>query len=187
MSERLASSNEHHVKTPEASLESKKNLEKIEAAAQHDKEKQHHQVDKIRHEIESRALSKKEQSKVESETSATWHAGDHRHSKAEGYKKTMQRVQAHLPSKSRTFSKLLHNKTVERLSEVSAVTIARPNCVLIGATFSLIGSILLLFASKRYGFEYNYFVIVVLFAIGYLTGLVWDVIVLLLAKKRMED
>src|SRR5215216_5500549 len=51
---------------------------------------------------------------------------------------TMKEVQSQMSGPSRTFSKVIHNKTVEKVSEVAGDTIARPNAMLSGAVFAFI-------------------------------------------------
>ena len=87
------------------------------------------------------------------------------------YSRAMTRVRKHLSIPSRAFSKVVHSKSLEKPSEVIGNTVARPSGMLGGAFVAAIGSSILLWVTKHYGYEYNYLAVILLFVIGLTLGL----------------
>lgn len=91
--------------------------------------------------------------------------------KADAFNRTLIKVRRQLNPVDRVFSKLVHQPVIDAVSEFSGKTIARPSGLLGGGLFALIGSSLLLYISKHYGFEYNFTVFLIMFAGGFAAGL----------------
>jgi hypothetical protein len=87
------------------------------------------------------------------------------------YKRTLQNVRKDLSAPERTLSKIVHNPTVDAVSEVAGKTIARPSGFLMGSVFAFIGSSAFLWISKHYGYKYNFLLFVIFFAAGFVLGL----------------
>lgn len=87
------------------------------------------------------------------------------------YQRTLTRIRKDLPLPERAFSKVVHNKAVDALSEAGAKTIARPSGVLAGGFFAFIGSSVFLWVSKHYGYEYNFLLFALLFIAGFAIGI----------------
>lgn len=68
------------------------------------------------------------------------------------YRDTMQSLRRHLGPASKSFSKVIHNPTVENVSEVVGKTVARPSVTLGATTTALIIGSLTYITAKRYGF-----------------------------------
>ncbi len=152
--------------------ESRKNLEAIHKKAEQSQEMTEKHVEQAKSKVEKQAISGKEYSVGEREK-PTGHSTSHvshKALKADSFKKTMSHARQKLPKSERTFSKLIHNKKVEAVSEVSSKTIARPSGILGGGIFALTGSILLLYMAKHYGFEYNFIVFILFFVGGFFIG-----------------
>lgn len=140
-------------------------------APEHHHDRHNHQ-ESARKAVEAAALSTDETNKAAEQHADTPQAqpvlGVQQALKTAAYKNTLRRVQSELPPMQRTFSKFIHNPTVDTVSDVSSKTIARSVGTLGGAITALLGSIGLLFYSKHYGFTYNYAIIFGLFLAGYL-------------------
>jgi hypothetical protein len=104
--------------------------------------------------------------------------------KTTAYDRTLQSVRQRLPKQAQLFSKVAHNKTVEAISNVSAKTVARPSGLLVGSIFAFVGSLLLLYFSKHYGFTYNYALFMLLFICGFLLGAVIELIIWSLYRTK---
>jgi hypothetical protein len=149
-------------------------------------------LDNIRKELESRAekhqgetpsiedLSKKvEQHAVSGKEQVPHHSSERKHHpvlinkqlKDMAYSRSMTRVRKHLSLPSRTLSKAVHSKFLERPSELAEKTIARPSSLLGGAFVSAFGTTILLWLTKRNGYEYNYLAVILLFVGGMALGL----------------
>ncbi len=87
------------------------------------------------------------------------------------YSRALTRTRKHLSIPSRLLSRVVHSKALDRPSETVGKTIARPSSMLGGAFFALVGTSALLWITKKYGYEYNYLAVIVLFGIGMLVGL----------------
>lgn len=90
--------------------------------------------------------------------------------KEDAYKRTIGRIQNKLTGPDRRFSKIVHNPTVERASNIAAQSVGRPIGLLGGALFSLVGSAVFLYITRHFGYAYNYGVILFLFVIGYIAA-----------------
>jgi hypothetical protein len=88
------------------------------------------------------------------------------------FARTLTRTRKRLNGTERTLSRIIHNPTVDRVSEVASKTVARPPALLGGAITAFFGSIALLFIVKRFGYEYNYTLFFILFVGGYVIGVV---------------
>ncbi len=98
--------------------------------------------------------------------------------KAQAYERTLAKIRSHLSAPARSFSRLVHNPLVEKVSGAGAQTVGRPSGLLGGSIVAFFGSVVTLYYSKHYGFRYNYLVLFVLFVGGFAAGasielLVW--------------
>jgi len=92
----------------------------------------------------------------------------------ESYGRTMKRVQAELPINSRLFSKVIHNKVIEKTSDILGNTIARPNALLSGAVFALILTLVTYVIAKKIGYLLSGSESIIAFTIGWIIGLIYD-------------
>ncbi len=106
--------------------------------------------------------------------------------KSNAYEHTLRRVQQKLPKTARAFSKIAHNKTVETVSNVSAQTVGRPSGILGGSICALMGSLILLYYSRHYGFKYNYSLFFLLFIGGFLVGALAELAIWLLYSRKQR-
>lgn len=107
----------------------------------------------------------------------------HQAIKSDSYKSLLARARQNLPAVSRQLSKIIHQKNIEAISNVGARTVARPSGLLGGGIGALLGSITLLYASKHYGFSYNYAFFLVAFLVGFAAGLTIEAL-LRVVKRR---
>jgi hypothetical protein len=90
------------------------------------------------------------------------------------FKTTMNEVQAQLSTPSRTFSKVIHNKAIERASDAAASTIARPNAMLSGAVFAFVLTLTVYLVAKNLGYPLSGFETIGAFVLGWIIGIVYD-------------
>lgn len=107
--------------------------------------------------------------------------------KSGAYQHTLLRIQQRLPKQVRIFSKFTHQKTVEAISETSAKTIARPSGLLGGSLCAFLGSLMLLYYSKHYGFTYNYGLFLILFVGGFVGGIIIEVGLWTLTRRKQLE
>lgn len=97
--------------------------------------------------------------------------------KENSLKGSLRRVQKDLKPYQRPFSKLIHNRAVEYISEAGAKTVGRPSGLLAGGVAFFSVSVVVLFVSRYYGYEYNFFIGLISFPIGFLVGLAGEFII----------
>lgn len=173
MSEKLQNSGEYkHSESLDLAAESRKNLEKIHEKGEKSEELTSKHIEHAKSKVETQAISGKEYTVGEKESTShsSTHSYNQKELKAESFNKTINHVRKKLPKSSRYFSKVIHNKKIESVSEVGAKTVARPSGILGGGIASFIGSALILYLAKHYGFEYNFFSFILLFIIGFFIG-----------------
>ncbi|MCA9332373.1 hypothetical protein KDA00_00700 [Candidatus Saccharibacteria bacterium] len=164
--------------------ESRKNLERIHEKANKSQETTKEHVEHIKSKVETHAVSGKEFTVGERESvSHGHHHPNQKELKTDAYQKTLKNVRRRLSKPDKLLSKVIHNKTVESVSEVGGKTIARPSGILGGGLCALLGSAFLLYMSSHYGFEYNYFVFFMLFAGGFFVGMFGELLLRYILKK----
>lgn len=98
-------------------------------------------------------------------------------------RRELQNIQRRESPAARTFSKVIHQPAVRAVSETAGKTVSRPSGLLGGGVLAFIGTSLYLYAARYYGFEYNYFVFLVLFAAGFGAGLLLEAFMRLIPSK----
>jgi hypothetical protein len=83
-------------------------------------------------------------------------------------------------------SRVVHQPVVRAVSEAAGKTVSRPSGMLGGGLVAFIGSLGYLYLTKHIGFEYNFTVFLVLFAGGFVLGVVLELVVWLLLKNRRQ-
>lgn len=96
---------------------------------------------------------------------------------------TMREVQSQMSAPSRAFSKVIHNKVIEKTSEVVGNSIARPNAILSGAVCSFILVLAVYLIARTYGYQLSGTETIATFAFGWAIGLIYDYIRLLILGK----
>jgi hypothetical protein len=136
-------------------------------------------VEKLSKTVEQHAVSGKEHSKGEKEQPKHHPVLVNKHLKDMAFARAMTRARKKLSLPSRTFSKVVHNEIVDKTSETLGKTVARPVGLLWGSVFAFIGTSLLLWITKRNGYEYNYLLVIMLFigglALGNIAELAWRI------------
>lgn len=98
----------------------------------------------------------------------------------------LQQIRRQLSAPQKTLSKFIHQPVVRNVSEVTGKTISRPSGLLGGGLLAFIGSSAYLYLAKHQGFDYNYIVWFMLFAGGFLVGLVLELIVWSATSSRRQ-
>lgn len=87
------------------------------------------------------------------------------------YARSLLRTQKKLSLPAQYVSKAIHSPILDKPSELTAKTVARPSSMLGGALAAMIGTALLLWVIQSHGYAYNYLAIAVLFVGGAILGL----------------
>jgi len=94
---------------------------------------------------------------------------------------TIARSKLSKPQKA--FSEFVHRPMINSLSEVTGKTLIRPSAILSGGIFTVIGSGYYLYATEKTGYKYNFLVALLLFAGGFIVGLVLEMFYRLLSRR----
>lgn len=101
---------------------------------------------------------------------------------------TLQRELNHIRRKlsvpDRALSQVIHQPAVRALSQAAGESVTRPSGLLGGGLVAFVGSLGYLYMAKHLGFTYNYVVLWVLFAAGFVFGLVLEMLVWVVASRR---
>lgn len=146
---------------------------------------QGHDIEVIRHSIKHEAISTQEatankygHSRPQSQLHASHELKD------STYQYTLHKVRKSLSLPERGFSLVVHQPAVDTISNAAAQTVTRPSGLLGGGIVSLIGSGVVLYLARYYGFRYNFFVFFVLFGSGYVIGMLAELLISRLTKHR---
>lgn len=100
------------------------------------------------------------------------------------FKRQMKDVQAELPVASRAFSKIIHNKVIERTSEVVGSTVARPNAILSGAICAFVLTLAVYVTAKVIGYRLSGFETIAAFIVGWVAGIIYDYLRVIITGKK---
>lgn len=102
----------------------------------------------------------------------------------ESYNRTLKRIQQDLKSSSRLFSKIIHNKFIEKISDAVGQTIARPNAMLIGSIFAFVLTLITYTTAKKIGYKLSGAETIISFIVGWVVGMIFDYIKTLFSAKK---
>ncbi|HSX17817.1 MAG TPA: hypothetical protein VLE51_00460 [Candidatus Saccharimonadales bacterium] len=92
------------------------------------------------------------------------------------YSRTLSRVRKQMSPTERSMSRLIHLPVVEELSETAAATVGRPSGLIGAGILAFFGSIIYYFTVKQAGYDYDFFVFLVLMAAGFAAGIFIELI-----------
>jgi len=146
-------------------------------------------IDDARHEVEqaARKMELEHKEEIDRVTSPAEKRRDVPIREAEreaSFKATMREVQDQMSAPSRAFSKIIHNKTVEKISDVTGTTIARPNAILTGAIFAFALTMLVYIVAKNLGYPLSGFETIGAFALGWAIGLCYDFLKVMITGRK---
>lgn len=102
----------------------------------------------------------------------------------DSYNSTMRQIRSEMSAPARTFSKVIHNPTVEKVSDVVGGTAARPNAVLAGSVAATFMTLFVFLVAKQYGYRLSGFETIATFLLGWSVGLIYDYARLMLIGRR---
>ena len=85
-------------------------------------------------------------------------------------RRNLSHVQNKLKPAEKSFSKLIHQPLVRRVSETASQTVSRPSGMLGGGVVAFLGSLLYLYLAHHIGFTYNYLLFLAFFTVGFVLG-----------------
>lgn len=189
MSERLQSP--EHTARPEALAETAKEqhermAERLERRAEQSKEKS--DVEKATHEaLETAKKTEKLDESKQNKASVEKVKEKPKRTKKNldiSFNKQMSDARHDMPAPSRAFSKLIHNKAVEKVSEAVGSTIARPNAILAGSMTAFVIVLGIYLLARYVGYPLSGFEVIGSFIIGWLLGIIFDFMRIMITGKR---
>lgn len=150
--------------------------EKIREKLEREKDTPEHSAEDARQEaLEAAKSVEKQERKEKSPTKERAPRGPLSKKQREAsFKQTMSQVQQEMSAPSRVFSKVIHNKSVEKVSNVVGATIARPNAILAGSLTAFIFTLSVFLIARHYGYPLSGTESIASFAIGWMAGLLFD-------------
>ena len=100
------------------------------------------------------------------------------------FERTLISVRRKLSAPEKQLSKFIHKPVVEKVSDISGKTIARPSGILLGGIFSFVGSLVVYLLARHIGGELRYSIFAATFVAGYLLGLIVELIWRLVARNK---
>ncbi len=144
-----------------------------EANVEHEARKAEREADEARAEARKEAKTAEEHLPNQESAKDVGASGMGRES---AYRQTMKSIQHEMTGPQRIFSKVIHNRTVEAVSDVVGSTVARPNAILSGAVCAFLVVLGLYSLAKYMGFALYGGETIAAFVIGWLLGLLFDLL-----------
>ncbi|HLB66272.1 MAG TPA: hypothetical protein VJJ78_01595 [Candidatus Saccharimonadales bacterium] len=185
MSEKLSvtpESHSHKEAEPRVERRAEKHVERHEQS-QNEKAESKAKIETLTQHAKQEAVSGQDVS-VEDKAPAQNQIMINKELKLATLKRTLTEVRHKLSKPERVLSKVIHQPTIDKLSSVGERTIARPSGILGAGLIALVGSTVVLYAAKHYGFSYNLSIFFILLLAGYLAGLVIELLLRLVRKKH---
>jgi hypothetical protein len=183
MSERLDHNHEHRERDNQTIENDLPDIEKLNQEAL-EKTTKIKDIEALEETVKNKAVSNTETVLDEKPVTHKSEFGAYAALKGQTYDRTLNRIQNRLSKSERALSKIAHNKTVDSISSGVAKTAARPSGILVGGIVSLFGSLVLLYMSKNYGFEYNFLSFFVFMILGFVAGVLIELSIYAIRKIK---
>lgn len=105
-------------------------------------------------------------------------------SRRASYRRVITEMQHELSPASRLYSRLIHNRFVEALSEVIGVTIARPRPLLFGSIAILVGTAGSYALASYVGYALSGLEPIISFVVGWVFGVLYECIRVMITGNR---
>lgn len=181
----LKPSGEHGAETRDAAAEQLKKVQEQLETKSETSENKGERLESARRDTEaafSRESGKERSQGGEPTASGVRHAT--KRQRKESFDSTMAQIRSEMGTPARTFSKVIHNKTVERASEAIGSTVARPNAVLAGSSCATLLTLAVFLIAKQYGYRLSGFETIGTFLVGWALGLIYDYARLMFVARR---
>ncbi len=120
------------------------------------------------HETDAAALKNEKVETLKTQGIAT------RSKREQAFTTIMKDIKPHMSPASRTFSNIIHNPIVEKVSDATGKTIARPNAILSGSVCACISVLGVYLIARHYGYPLSGSETIISFALGWTAGIIYD-------------
>lgn len=142
-------------------------------------------VEAARHEaLEQATKHERELTPSESDASPEKPTRATKRQKDASFDATMSEIRTHMSGPSRQFSKVIHNKGIERASDMIGGTIARPNAILSGSLFAFLFTLGIYLIARFNGYPLSGTETIAAFILGWIVGIVYDYLRLIITGKK---
>lgn len=183
-------SNGNETRGPEVSREATDRATEL-ARTKHEVEKPHERearVESARHEAlkQAEAIAGPEHAAAEKEAQSPLSESTPKNNKQRetSFRQTMRSAQSKMSAPERTFSKIIHNPIVERVSDTISTTIARPDAIVSGALCAFLAVLSLYLTARYVGFALSGFETIGAFIVGWVIGMGYDFIKSVFPKNK---
>jgi hypothetical protein len=187
MAEKVYTHHRHEQDKPaaEAFNHDVEKLDELVEQGRHSRHEHAEQLEDIRAEAKEQAISTSEliASHTEVEQSTPASPLINKDLKDIKYQRTLQSVRNNLSVPERVLSKTIHNPVVDAVSSIAEKTVARPSGILAGGITAFVGSSVFLWIVKHYGYEYNFLLFALLFAAGFVVGLLIEAVLRIIRRR----
>ncbi len=107
--------------------------------------------------------------------------------RGDNLKAELKQIRTKLPKRDRAMSSFIHVPIIKKLSESTSKSISRPSGLLGGGLLAFLGTTIYYFYSKNQGIKYNFFVYFLLLVIGFVMGLLIEMLIRLIFIRKQID
>lgn len=126
----------------------------------------------------------KERTKAREQNTTSHRGPVNKKQKEASFKRQIKEVQNELSPTKRAFSKVIHNKTVEKTSDILGSTVARPNAILAGSVAAFVLTLTVYVVAKNIGYRLSGFETIAAFAVGWILGILYDYLHIIITGKK---
>lgn len=164
---------------------------KVAEAAKDSKSHSAEDLLRIREEVDSKTKEKDEVINIINEQEPNEKTASSIHLfpeiKKETARRNLIRVQKQLSGGEKTFSRVIHSRAIETISNAGEKTIARPSGLLYGGFFSFVSVSLFYFITRHYGYDFSYSLALVAVVGGYFIGLLIELLTKLAYRNNKSN
>lgn len=191
-SEHLSNNGERKAQSPESIRQSQEQAERLrnlhETAAEKERTERNPEQERRDAEREAKEQAKSQEQerpdRLEKKPAPERRGAPSKQERAKAFDSTMENIRKDMSLPQKTFSKLIHNRSVEVVSEAVGSTIARPNVILAASASALLFTTFAYVIARYYGYTLSGFESIATFAIGWLAGIIFEYVRVGLFNRR---
>lgn len=190
MSEKIKELNDEH-QAYEGDVEALENQKELIRTKLDEAERKHHEKQSQNEALEEATTlaekadhQRKDSSQKESATKEKLRSAPSKKQLAKTFDVQMDGVRAEMDGGSKLFSRIIHIKVIERVSDTIATTIARPNAMFSGSISAFIVITAVYFLARHYGYRLSGSEAIGAFILGWVMGIIYDYLSSLSNKRR---
>lgn len=137
-------------------------------------ERSHERTESARQEVERVTAEHERHEPIKDTPNNQEKAVDTKVARDKAYQSIMLQTRSEMSAPNRSFSKVVHNPIVEKISDVASTTIARPNAILSGAVLAFVLTLVIYSVAKMNGYPLTGTEAIAAFVIGWIIGNLYD-------------